>query len=223
MQGNNEELLLLLLRCCCCCTLATYCESSPATWQIAATKYASQIKYNLRILKVCLNCTGEQQQQQLHRQHATCNTLPAAATNLINNRQTGRISCTTLNSTINYRSGQPAIIQIERLLSLLMRHRHRRQQRQQRRQQHATSATCAWNYHMLATRRDATRRITNRSNYTHFVAVHPVHLQHVAATAAAAATAAINCNFHATFYWRKIYHLPRLLPQPGSGQIVGNS
>lgn len=147
MQGNNEELLLLLLRCCCCCccTLATYCESSPATWQIAATKYASQIKYNLRILKVCLNCTGEQQtQQQLHRQHATCNTLPAAATaaaatNLINNRQTGRISCTTLNSTINYRSGQPAIIQIERLLSLLMRHR----QRQQRRQQHATSATCA--------------------------------------------------------------------------------
>lgn len=152
MQGNNEELLLLLCCCCCCCcwTLATYCESSPATWQIAATKYASQIKYNLRILKVCLNCTGEQQQQQqqLHRQHATCNTLPAAATaaaatNLINNRQTGRISCTTLNSTINYRSGQPAIIQIERLLSLLMRHRHRRQQRQQRRQQHATSATCA--------------------------------------------------------------------------------
>lgn len=139
MQGNNEELLLLLrCCCCCCCTLATYCESSPATWQIAATKYASQIKYNLRILKVCLNCTGEQQTQQQQWQHATCKTLPAAAaaTNLINNRQTGRISCTTLNSTINYRSGQPAIIQIERLLSLLMRHR-------QRRQQHATSATCA--------------------------------------------------------------------------------
>lgn len=47
---------------------------------------------------------------------ATAAAATTAATNLINNRQTGRISCSTLNSTINYRYGQPAIIQIERLI-----------------------------------------------------------------------------------------------------------